>query len=247
MVLSTEDLKSNIIFCDGACTGNPGPGGWGAVVVTPDGQVTELGGAEAPTTNNRMELTGATQALERLKKHPGSVIVFTDSTYVIRGITQWVWGWRQRGWKTAAGGDVVSRDLWERLVRVVSARRELGTIDWRYVRGHIGTPGNERVDEIAVAFTKGQKLNLFSGPLLRYQIPIHDLPEQEPLPEMKPKTEKKAAAHSYLSFVDGVAKRHPSWPECEARVKGRSGARFKKAMSEAEEELILKSWGAKLS
>ena len=138
-----------VVFTDGAAKGNPGPGGWGAVIVTPEGRVTELG-ARAPerTTNNRMELTGAIEALTAIRDLAGTVAVYTDSTYVITGIREWIHGWRRRGWKTSTGTDVLNRDLWEALDRLVAARGK-GAIAWHYVRGHAGIPGNERVDEIA--------------------------------------------------------------------------------------------------
>src|SRR5262245_51078436 len=109
------DSSSTIVFTDGAAKGNPGPGGWGAIVVSPDHLVTELGGGSPHTTNNKMELSGAIAALEHAPDGPGRVIVYTDSTYLIQGITQWVFGWRRNGWRTSSGGDVVNRDLWERL------------------------------------------------------------------------------------------------------------------------------------
>jgi ribonuclease HI len=244
VTLTRKELEGNIVYSDGACSGNPGRGGWGTIVVTPEGQVTELGGGESETTNNRMELMGAIRGLELLRGAPGPVLMLTDSTYVIRGITQWVWGWRQRGWKTAEGNDVANQDLWERLVRA-AVRGKDAKIDWRYVRGHVGIAGNERVDEIAVGFTKGKRVNLYRGPLLGYGVAVHDLPQAEELPEPKPKVAKQAA-FSYLSLVDGVPMRHATWPECERRVKGRSGARFKKALSEQEERQILASWGVVL-
>ena len=138
MALTAEDLKANLIFSDGACSGNPGPGGWGAIIVRPTGEVQELGGGDAATTNNQMEMMGTIAALEALRDSPDKVLVFTDSTYVIRGITQWVWGWRQRGWLTAEGNPVANRELWERLVRIVAQRPKHATLDWRYVRGHTG-------------------------------------------------------------------------------------------------------------
>jgi ribonuclease HI len=144
-----------IVFTDGAAKGNPGPGGWGVIIVTPEQQVTELGGGAPHTTNNKMELSAAIAALEHLAVRPGPVIIYTDSTYVIQGITQWVWGWRKRGWKTSQGSDVLNRDLWERLSGLLAARPR-GDVDWRWVRGHVGTPGNERVDAIAVAFSLQQ-------------------------------------------------------------------------------------------
>jgi ribonuclease HI len=236
------NFKSILIFTDGACTGNPGPGGWGAILVFPDGLVREFGGKEEATTNNRMELKATIQALSRLKtpvQEP--VILYTDSTYVIRGITQWIWGWRSRGWKNAEGADVLNRDLWEELSRQVS-RLKPQTIEWKYVRGHTGVPGNERCDEIAVGFATGKWVELYDGPLLQYGVAIHDLPEDQELPPMRQKT-AKAAAHSYLSYYGGKVARHRDWASCERRVKGRSGAKFKKAQSAADEAAILKSWG----
>ena len=114
-----------VVFTDGAAKGNPGPGGWGAIIVTPAGEVTELGArAAATTTNNRMELTGAIEALSELEGVPGPVAIYTDSTYVIQGIGGWIFGWKKRGWKTAAGADVLNRDLWEQLDALVVGARQ---------------------------------------------------------------------------------------------------------------------------
>lgn len=242
MAGTPEPKFETVIFTDGACSGNPGPGGWGAVIVNEKGEVAELGGPENPTTNNRMEVKAALEALRRVADDPAPVRLFTDSTYLIRGITQWIWGWKRKGWMTAEGGEVLNRDLWEQLLRVVSARPADGKIEWNYVRGHIGNPGNERCDRIAVAFSKGERPGLYRGSLLKYSIDIMDLPETGPLPEMRPKQEK-TPAFSYLSHVDGVTRRHRDWASCEKRVKGRSGAKFKKAQSAADEGEILKGWG----
>ena len=236
------DFKSTIIFSDGACTGNPGPGGWASILASPDGRVLELGGKDPSTTNNRMEIMGSLMALKALKKdHAYPVVLYTDSTYVIRGITEWIWAWRSRGWKNAEGNDVSNRDLWEELSRELLRLKPLA-VDWKYVRGHTGVPGNERCDEIAVAFANGKWVDLYEGPLLNYEVAIFDLPEDQGLPEMRPR-EKKAPAFSYLSYQGGVVRRHKSWTNCERRVKGQSGAKFKKAMSAAEEPQILKGWG----
>ena len=235
-----------VVFTDGAAKGNPGPGGWGVVIVTPAGHVTELGGGAAHTTNNRMELSGAIAALEHLSRHAPPVALYSDSSYVLKGISQWVWNWQRRGWKTQEGGDVLNRDLWEQLLSVVTARgRE--RITWRWVKGHEGTPGNERVDQIAVAYSQQRCEALYDGPLDGYGLPILDLPDTSE-PPARPAgsasgTHTRAAAHSYLSVVDGVLMRHATWAECEGRVKGRSGARFKKAMSAADEVAILRGWG----
>ncbi len=232
--------QSLVIFTDGACSGNPGPGGWGAVLAYPDGKVLELGGFVRDATNNQMELLATVEALEAAHDFEGPVAVYTDSTYVIRGITQWVWGWRKKEWKTAEGKDVANQALWKDLIRVTAARKP--KVEWHYVRGHIGTPGNERVDEIATRFSTGRNVNLYRGSLLQYDVAIHDIPEDTSLPEMRPKEEKKIA-HSYLSLVNGVLERHTDWKSCEARVKGRPGAKFKKAMSAANETEILTEWG----
>jgi ribonuclease HI len=131
------------IFTDGACRGNPGPGGWG-VLMRFRGREKEMSGAEHETTNNRMELTAAIMALEALKK-PCHVILTTDSQYVMNGITQWLEGWKLKGWKTANRKQVKNVDLWQRL----DAARNKHEIDWEWVRGHSGHPENERADELA--------------------------------------------------------------------------------------------------
>ena len=235
-----------VAFTDGAAKGNPGPGGWGAIIVTPAGQVTELGGRDPHTTNNRMELAGAIATLHHLQHTAGRVAIYTDSTYVIRGIREWIWAWRRRGWKTADGGDVLNRELWEQLAALVTARGR-DAIAWHYVRGHTGIPGNERADEIANDFALKRRVDLYHGPLIRYPIAVLDLPDDTAVPT-RPATaparsQAKAAAFSYLSVVDGTPMRHTSWAECERRVKGRSGAKFKKAMSAADEATILRGWG----
>ena len=241
--------QSIIVFTDGASKRNPGPGGWGVIIVGPDRRVTEMGGGAALTTNNKMELTGAIQALGRLREVTGRVAIYTDSTYVIQGITGWVHGWRRRGWKTAAGSDVLNRELWEELSELVAAR---GTraIEWHYVRGHVGIPGNERVDEIADSYAVQTPVPLYDGPLDAYPVAVLDLPLDTNVParstSSKSVTSSKKPTYSYLSIVDGKPMRHGTWAECEQRVKGRSGARFKKAMSAADEDAILRGWNATL-
>jgi ribonuclease HI len=235
-----------VVFTDGAAKGNPGPGGWGVIIATPTGHVTELGGGAAHTTNNQMELTAPIEALRRLQHTPGALAIHTDSTYVIKGIREWIWAWRKRGWKTAEGKDVLNRELWEALASLVAARGK-GGIEWHYVRGHTGIPGNERVDEIANAFARKRHPELYDGPLLRYPLPIFDVPDDTSVPKRasgaSSSGKSKAAAYSYLSVVDGTPMRHATWAECERRVKGRSGARFKKAMNAADEVAILRTWG----
>ncbi|MCF4164714.1 ribonuclease HI [Zavarzinia compransoris] len=131
------------IHTDGACSGNPGPGGWGALLRW-RGMEKELSGGEPETTNNRMELMAAIAALEALKR-PTEVRLFTDSRYVMDGITKWLAGWKRNGWKTAAKKPVKNEDLWRRLDAATAPHR----IDWNWVKGHAGDPLNERVDQIA--------------------------------------------------------------------------------------------------
>ncbi len=243
------DPSSILIFTDGACTGNPGPGGWASIVALPDGTVHELGGGAPQTTNNRMELAAAIHALGVLDNLPPcTIILYTDSTYLIRGITQWIWGWRSRGWKNAEGKDVANRELWEELSRQV-LRVKPATIEWRYVRGHSGFPGNERCDEIAVSFATGKSEPLYIGPRDGYFVDLEDVPENEPLSEKKPSGSTGGSSRvaggtvSYVSYHGGVLRRHATWTECERCVKGQSNAKFKKVRSAQEEAEVLRSWG----
>lgn len=131
------------IFTDGACRGNPGPGGWGALI-RQAGKEKTLYGGEAETTNNRMELMAAIMALESLKR-PGKVRLTTDSEYVKKGISQWVHAWKARGWRTADKKPVKNKDLWLRLDAIAQTHE----IEWLWVRGHTGHPENERADQLA--------------------------------------------------------------------------------------------------
>ena len=151
---------------DGACSGNPGPGGWGALLRFEDGSVEEFGGHDPATTNNRMELQAALELLHRLKelpRHP-DLTLRTDSKYVIDGLGSWIKGWKRKGWTTAAGKPVLNQDLWKALD---AARLE--DVPLAYVKGHSGDPDNERVDRIAVAFSQGRAPALGQAPA-----PAHD-------------------------------------------------------------------------
>ena len=131
------------IYTDGACRGNPGPGGWGALLVAGERE-RELWGGEAATTNNRMELTAAIRGLEALKRRC-SVAIYTDSQYVRNGIREWLAQWKARGWKTADRKPVKNQDLWQRLDELAAAHE----VEWHWVKGHAGHPGNERADALA--------------------------------------------------------------------------------------------------
>lgn len=156
------------IYTDGACTGNPGPGGWGVVVYFNDGSIYEMGGKETHTTNNQMEMQAAIAALKLLTaiKQQEPVTLYTDSEYLINGVTKWVKGWKKKGWKTAQGKAVLNQEIWETL-------DELNTklVTWEYVRGHAGNEGNERADLIARAFACGKTPSLQQPPEIAFSSP----------------------------------------------------------------------------
>ncbi len=144
-------LKKVKIYTDGACSGNPGPGGWGAILVY--GEVEkQLSGHDRETTNNRMEMMAAIGALEALKS-PCDIDLYTDSTYVQKGITEWVHGWKKRGWKTADNKPVKNEDLWKRL-EIANGKH---TVRWHWVKGHNGHDYNERADQLAVNACKSAR------------------------------------------------------------------------------------------
>ena len=147
-------LDTLTIFSDGACAGNPGPGGWAARLLYGDGRIRELGGFAPDTTNNRMELQAALKGLNAAGDNLAITMV-TDSEYLRRGITEWVHSWKRRGWRTAAKKPVLNQDLWRQLDELNSP-----DIQWQYTKGHAGDPDNERCDEIAQAFSRGEEPHL---------------------------------------------------------------------------------------
>ena len=151
-------MNKVVIYTDGACKGNPGPGGWGALLRSEDGSEKELCGGEPGTTNNRMEMMAVIEALGALKR-PCHVTLNVDSQYVLKGITEWLPGWKAKGWRTAAKQPVKNVDLWQRLDALVAGGGH--AIDWRWVRGHNGDPGNERADALA---NRGVALGRDEGP-----------------------------------------------------------------------------------
>ncbi len=141
-----QNLSHVVIYTDGACKGNPGLGGWGVLLRAADGTEKELCGGERETTNNRMEMMAVIQALASLKR-PCRVTLHMDSQYVLKGITEWIAGWKAKGWKTSTKQPVKNVDLWQQLDDIVQNAGH--SIDWRWVRGHAGDPGNERADALA--------------------------------------------------------------------------------------------------
>lgn len=244
-------VKSITIYGDGACSGNPGPGGYGAIIIFPDSSVTELSQFHPQTTNNRMEILAIFHSLElvlhsKWMTEVEQIQIFTDSVYLIRAATQWLFGWKKRGWKTAANEEVANQDLWiefDKLLFNLKKKNPAAKLEWNFVKGHAGVPGNERCDQIAVAMSKNDFIELYRGSSKGYHFDVAVLPEKRPLPEAKDRSSEPKKAAWYLSLVNGVFKTHKTWAECEAVVKGRPGVKFKKVTSSEEEELIKKQWG----
>ncbi|MFZ2950216.1 MAG: ribonuclease HI [Desulfuromonadaceae bacterium] len=141
--MARPDDQTVEIFCDGACSGNPGPGGYGAILRY-GGRVKELSGGDKDTTNNRMEMTAAIEALRQLKR-PCRVLITTDSQYLVKGMTEWIEGWQRKGWRNSKREPVVNKDLWELLLALTKPH----TVQWNWVRGHAGHVENERCDQLA--------------------------------------------------------------------------------------------------
>jgi ribonuclease HI len=231
-----------LIFTDGAAKGNPGRGGFG-VVITYDGIVLEKGGYKERTTNNEMELKAVVEALKEIAPHNRPVEIYTDSKYVVEGSKGWIFGWAKNGWKTKAETDVLNKELWQELLPL------LGKVDivWHKVPGHVGIIGNERVDAIASGFAEKGTFQLYAGSLKEYGHNIQDTSYDEAKAQERSDARKRQAqkAYSYVSLLDGVVQTHQTWGECEARVKGKRGTRFKKSLDAADEKEIIKQFKGK--
>lgn len=237
-----------IIYTDGSSRGNPGPGGWGSIVATHE-RVIELGGGDKHTTNNKMELTAGIMALAYVRDLGGeyTIDMHVDSQYVINGITKWVAGWEKNGWINSKKEEVLNRDLWELLARVVADLQMSGCkILWKHTPGHAGIEGNDRADAIATQFADDDVPDLFSGLRGEYTvdlIPHAGDPKLLAAKKLKSKSKSGVKAYSYLSLVNGKLEKHSTWAECEKRVKGVRGTKFKKSTSAIDEQAIIKSWG----
>lgn len=252
MTLPSSDIT---VFTDGASRGNPGPGGFGAVIAAScqllavskgeENQmcILEIGGREFYTTNNRMELQAAISALSfirKLKANSYKLTAYSDSSYLVNGITRWIHGWQRNGWRTKAKKDVENRDLWETLQGTIGNK----AIEWKLIEGHVGVAGNKRADDIATAFADGEPPTLYSGPLGGYPIKnILDVTHNSGLARAKSakRARDSAKAYSYVSVVDGRVETHKTWAACEARVKGRQ-ARYRKVFSADEERELVAAW-----
>lgn len=221
-------MKGPVAYADGSCLGNPGPGGWGIRLIYPNGYVEEFGAAETQTTNNRMELQAAIAVLEHLGDWP-NLTVYTDSRYVLDGLTKWLPGWQRRGWITSTGTPVKNRVLWQKLDKLAHPQ-----INWRHVRGHTGNPDNERVDDIARAFASGRDPKLYNGRIGGAADPVRETvpnpTRAQPFRRQSPSSSKP----QYVSIIRGAVAIDDDWPSCEARVRGVSGARYKKVRTSEE-------------
>lgn len=157
------------VYTDGSSRGNPGPGGWGAIVVFKN-TITELGGREDMTTNNKMELMACIASLDFLndKNTEDQIILYSDSQYVIKGMTEWIHGWQRNNWKNSQKKDVLNRELWEKLLDLSLGKN----IQWNYIKGHADNPGNNRCDEIATSFADDKKIKLYIGSVDSYSLRI---------------------------------------------------------------------------
>ncbi len=234
-------MKDTItIFTDGAAKGNPGRGGYGVVISYAD-KVVERGGHKARTTNNEMELMAVVEALKVVATDGIPVAIYTDSKYVVEGATGWIFGWQKNGWKTKADTDVINKALWQELIPLLKKV----SIDWHKVPGHVGIAGNERVDTIASTFAEKGTYELYDGPKSNYGFNVEDTSYDEAKAKDRSDARKRSAqkAFSYISAVDGVVQVHQTWAECEKRVKGKKGVRFKKSLDKGNEGEIMREFG----
>jgi len=233
--------KGIIVFTDGSSLGNPGPGGWGTLIISPKlGEVVELGGAKPKTTNNEMELEAVIAALSYLIHGSDPIHIFTDSEYLMNGARSWRKKWAKNGWKTQQGAEVKNLPQWKSIHSLLEAMGE-DRVHWHHLPSHVGIPGNERADTIAQTLARGEDPQLFRGRLEDYPVP--NILSLEGVEEKR--AEKRsggAKAYSYLSLVDGKVERHENWAQCEARVRGASGAKYRKALSPEHEREILREW-----
>lgn len=241
-------MKSNertiIIYTDGASSGNPGPGGWGTLVVdTGKEKVFELGDRLARTTNNETELMALVEGLRKLSElgldKNVHIYVYLDSQYVRNGVMSWMKGWIRNDWVTSTGELVKNKELWMALDEEIKLLGKL-PVEYVHVNGHVGVPGNERVNDIAQGYAQGKDVDLYEGSLSKYSLTVEQLMvEAETMPT---KTSKKSGSAGgwYLSIVDGKLEKHTTWAECEARVKGKL-AKFKKVTTQDEEDGWIKA------
>ena len=244
-----KEIQNIIIYTDGACSGNPGAGGWGTLLVdTKSSKVFEMGEHLRHTTNNETELLALLEGIRKLSELSLSkdihIYVYLDSEYVRNGVTKWMKGWKQKGWVTSTGSEVKNKELWTSLSEELELFKKV-QIDYIHVDGHVGVVGNERVNDIAQGFSKKDNVKLFEGSLSKYSITIEQLflSVTAPLAQSSHAHKTKSSSKNgwYLSILDGVYEKHTTWAACEARVKGKK-AFFKKVTTEEEEKNWVKKY-----
>jgi ribonuclease HI len=225
------------IYTDGASRGNPGPGGWAAIIIEAN-HVAEIAGRMDGATNNQMELTAVIEGLSFAKKQkiPGNIQLHADSMYVLNGLSSWLDGWVKKGWMTMAKKPVENRGLWEQLLELRDYFRK--NLELVKVVGHSGHEYNDRCDELAVAVALNKSPELFSGTLTQYKAYLAANP-----PKSMKKPEKKSSkeAYSYVSLVDGNVHVDKTWAACEKRVKGKP-AKYQKVFSKDEETDLIQTY-----
>jgi len=208
------------IITDGACSGNPGPGGWATIIVSPDGTITEFSGNAIDTTNNQMELHAIIVGLQKVDANVETHI-YTDSQYVINGITKWVFGWQKNGWRTKDGKDVENQTLWRTLISVTHKH-----VHWHYVKGHSGHAMNERANTLAQQQAQSHGKTVTHNRVAHSHTTLNNM-----------------TFPRYISLVGTEFKQHATWDECKQSVHGVSGARFKKVSSADELATQRRQWG----
>lgn len=229
-------MKPITIYTDGSSRGNPGPGGYGFIVIYPNDademRIDERGGREEITTNNRMELKAVIEALKFFDDYYAKDIetqyeVRLDSAYVLNGSTKWLHNWKAKNWISSTKEEVKNIDLWQEMDLVLKGKK----IKWTLLKGHSEIFGNERCDEIATAYADNKKPNLYSGFLSGYEGDVLNFKSSSP---QKSSSKNKGVAFSYISKVDGKIHIDQTWDECKKRVHGKK-ALYKKSLSKVDE------------
>ncbi len=244
----TSKKQTIDIYTDGSARGNPGPAGWGSIIMDHEhGSVVELGGRFDMATNNRMELLAVHDTLiyiEQQKMYTTPCVFFIDSAYVQKGITLWMYAWERNEWKTKEGGDVLNQDLWQEIFFLVFRLKRLVNITFEKIAGHSGLFGNEQADRVATSFADKKTTLLYKGALASYQeFCAGFVPDKKKMTmstTSKSQTIKKTGkAYSYVSYVAGVVHTDKDWKSCEARVTGKKNTRYKKVFSADEEVEVI--------
>ncbi len=229
------------LYTDGSSRGNPGPGGWAAILMS-DSEVIELAGNKKPATNNQMELQAVIEGLAHAKRYyvDAHIELHADSRYVLNGIEKWLDGWVKKDWMTMAKKPVENKGQW---VELMALRDHFGRkLKLNKVDGHSGHIYNDRCDELAVAAALGKNPKLFNGTIKEYETELANNPPQSENKSDKKSSTNKGAAYSYVSMVDGIVQADRDWATCEKRVKGKKGAKYKKVFSKGEETQLIQDY-----